>query len=109
MPLGAHEGQCRLADFDQTKEVGFHLLAKLGAADFFGCAGEAITGVVDHHVDAACRLDGAGNGRFDLCLVIEVDLAGIGAALSQGLELGHLLGFAQGADHHFAACQHRLC
>ncbi|MCY1536183.1 hypothetical protein D9M68_716290 [compost metagenome] len=108
-PLGAHVGQCRLADFDQAKEVGFHLLAKLGIADLFDSAREAIAGVVDHHVDPACRLDSAGNGWLDLFLFIEVELAGEGATRGQSLELGHLFALAQGTDHHFAARQHRFC
>src|SRR5258708_18054207 len=51
--LGAHDRQRRLGHPERAEQVGLELGSGFGLADLLNRAEEAVTGVVDHHVEAA--------------------------------------------------------
>lgn len=63
--LLAHRLERVPGHFEQAEEVDFHLFARLGLADGFEFAAEAVAGVVADDVDAAEVLEGGGEGLVD--------------------------------------------
>ena len=103
--LATQDRHNRLAHIHHAVEVGVDLGAEVFQGDVFDRSQIAITGVVDHHIEAAKMLHGGVNCLFHLLVVGHVQRQWVNRIAKLGHQVIELLRLAGGGDNTVSGAQ----